>query len=59
MLKSHEKFHSINGKRLILVVDDEEVNQELLGFILQNDYEVLNAYNGTQALEVSRENEDR
>ena len=59
MLKSHEKFHSINGKRLILVVDDEEVNQELLGFILQNDYEVLNAYNGTQALEIIRENEDR
>jgi len=59
MLKSHERFHSVNGKRLILVVDDEDVNQELLGFILQNDYEVLNAYNGNQALEIIRENQER
>ena len=25
MLKSHEKFHSSNGKRLVLVADDEEI----------------------------------
>ena len=30
MLKSHEKFHSSNGKRQILVVDDEMINRELL-----------------------------
>ena len=31
MLKSHEKFHSANGKRLILVADDELINRELPG----------------------------
>ena len=27
MLKSHEKFHSANGKRQVLIVDDEFVNR--------------------------------
>ena len=31
MLKSHEKFHSANGKRLILVADDERINRESRG----------------------------
>ena len=57
MLKSHEKFHSANGKRLVLVVDDELVNRELLGLILQNDYEVLYAESGEEALGIIRENE--
>ena len=29
MLKSHEKFHSANGRRLILIADDELINREL------------------------------
>ncbi len=55
MLKSHEKFHSANGKRLILIVDDEAMNRELLGFILKNEYEVLYAEDGPTALELVRE----
>ena len=46
MLKSHEKFHSANGKRLILVADDEEINREILQYMLQDDYEVLMACDG-------------
>ena len=30
MLISHEKFHSANGKRMILVADDEFINREML-----------------------------
>lgn len=55
MLKSHEKFHSSNGKRQILVADDELVNRELLGAILADDYEVLQASNGQEALDIIRE----
>ena len=41
MLKSHEKFYSTNGKRLILIVDDEQINRMMLGRILEKEYEVL------------------
>ena len=56
MLKSHEKFHSANGKRQILVADDELINREILGMVLQNDYEVLYAVDGRETLDKIREN---
>ena len=40
MLKSHEKFYSTNGKRMILIVDDEQINRMMLGRILEKEYEV-------------------
>ena len=55
MLKSHEKFHSANGKRLVLVVDDEFINRELMGIALEADYEVIFAEDGQQALELIKE----
>ena len=56
MLKSHVKFHSATGKRLILVADDEAINRELLGMIIGEEYEVLYAEDGREALEMIREN---
>ena len=58
MLKSHEKFHSANGKRQVLVVDDELINRELMGIVLENDYEVLFAEDGRQAMDMVRENSE-
>ena len=58
MLKSHEKFHSANGKRQILVVDDEPVNRQLLGLMLENSYEVIYAEDGQQGLAQMRENRE-
>ena len=58
MLKSHEKFHSANGKRLVLIVDDEIVNRELLGGVLKNEYEIIYASNGQEAMERIREFKD-
>ena len=58
MLKSHEKFHSANGKRLVLVVDDEAINRELMGLILESDYELIYAENGQVALEKIRQYRD-
>ena len=54
MLAGDARFHSVNGKRQILIVDDEQVNRELLGFIAARDYDVLYATNGVEALEVMR-----
>ena len=58
MLKTHEKFHSANGKRQILIVDDEAINREILSMMLQEEYEPLLAENGEMALEIIRENSD-
>ena len=59
MLKSHEKFHSANGRRLILIVDDERINREMLGAVLSADYELIFAENGREALEKIRANKDQ
>ena len=52
MLSDVARFHSVNEKRRILIVDDEQVNRELLGFIAAKDYDVLYASDGESALEV-------
>lgn len=42
-------------RRQVLVVDDEAVNRQLLGFIVSRDYDVLYAENGRKALEIIQE----
>ena len=58
MLKSHDRFHSANGKRQVLIVDDEAINRALLGATLEADYELLFAVDGQDALARIRENRD-
>ena len=41
--------------RLVLVVDDFEINRDVLGMILENDYDVLFAENGQEALDLMYE----
>ena len=46
-------------RRRVLVVDDELINRELLGAILENEYEVVKAENGRAAWELlNAENAD-
>ena len=40
--------------KFVLVVDDEEVNREMLGFILGSSYEVMYASDGDEALDKMR-----
>ena len=40
MQDSQATFHSANGRRLVLIVEDEAVNREILGTILGNDFDV-------------------
>ncbi len=54
MSKEHVRFHSENGKRLLLIADDERINREILAGILQSDYESLLAEDGLTALEAAR-----
>ena len=51
MFKSHDKFYSSDGKRTLLIVEDEEINRELLGLALKDDFRIIYAENGSIALE--------
>ena len=42
----------------VLVVDDQEINRDVLGMILEDDYEVLYAENGRKAMEKIKANQD-
>ena len=54
MMKSYETIYSANGKRQILVADDEIINREMLGEILKSEYEVIFACDGEETLEMAR-----
>lgn len=51
-------FHE-EEKRLILIVDDEVTNQAILKGILEEQFEILTAGTGTDALAVIHENRER
>lgn len=51
MPEKNLKFHSSNGKRTILIVEDEMVNRELLRLILQEKYNLVFAETGAVAQE--------
>ena len=58
MLKSHGKFNSKSGKRLVLIVDDEQVNREILSHIANEDFDPITASDGYEAMTLIRENKD-
>ncbi len=58
MLKTHEKFYSANGRRLVLIVDDQVHFRELLAKVLEEKYETIAASDGETALELIREHGD-
>ena len=46
----------VNGKRQILVAEDEFINRELLKNILCSDYDIIEAEDGAMALELIKQN---
>lgn len=46
------KSKQIQKPQQVLVVDDHEINRDALGIILEEDYEVLYAVNGKEALDI-------
>jgi len=55
MLKSHVKFHSVAGKRLVLIVDDGIINREMLRNIIKDDFDTVMAEDGEEAVEKIKE----
>ena len=56
MYQNFGRFHSADGKRQVLVVEDEQINREILGMMLENDFHLLYAENGREGLELIRAN---
>jgi len=48
----------IQRPRIALVVDDQEINRDVLGVILQDQFEILYAENGQEALDIMRAHAD-
>ena len=45
--------------QLVLIVDDQEINRDVLGMILEDSYEILYACDGKEALKIIEEYRDR
>ena len=50
---------SVSAKKTVLIVDDNAVNRQILRRILSQQYEVLEATDGREALDVFEEHQDR
>ena len=46
------KSKQIQRPQLVLVVDDHEINRDAIGVILEDDYEIIYAENGREALDM-------
>ena len=53
------RSNNIQRPRLVLVVDDHEINRDVLGMVLEDDYEVIFAENGKEALDLMYANAER
>ena len=49
----------LNKPQLVLIVDDQEINRDVLGMILEDYYEILYASNGREALEMIERYKDK
>lgn len=49
----------IKKTHFVLVVDDQEINRDVLGMILEDDYEVIYAENGLEAIEKIKDNQEK
>ena len=49
----------LGHRRLVLVVEDQDINRDVLGMILEDEYDIIYATNGKEALESMQEYIDR
>ncbi len=49
----------LERRHLILVVEDQEINRDVLGMILEDDYDLLYAENGVEGLELMQIYQDK
>ena len=55
----NDNFVFGNEKRLILIADDEYINREILGNILNDEYDIIYAEDGMEAYDLMNKNKDK
>ena len=55
---TYDPIPVIQSRKRILIADDIEMNREILGDLLEDDYDILYASDGVEALEVLRNHKD-
>ncbi len=58
METDYGEFIARGGRRTILIAEDEMINREILGQMLNDEYEIIYACDGEEAMEKIRENAD-
>ena len=53
-----EELHAISVRKCILIADDIEMNRDILGDLLKDDYDILFARDGVETLEVLRSHKE-
>ena len=53
------KSKQLKKPQLVLIVDDQEINRDLLGMILEDYYEIIYASNGREALDLIQQHRNR
>ena len=55
------RSNNMQRPKKVLIVDDQEINRDALEIIMENDYDIIFAENGVQALDLMRrhKNESR
>lgn len=53
-----EYIPAINSRKCILIADDIEMNREILGDLLEDEYDILYASDGVETLDVLRSHKD-
>lgn len=56
---AYEYIPAINARKHILIVDDVEMNREIMGDLLQDDYDILYASDGIETLDILRSHKDK
>ena len=52
------KEKELEGKRTILIVDDEEINGDILSSFLDDEFEIRRAFNGKECLDIIAKEHD-
>ena len=55
----YDQIQAVKKPQLVLIVDDQEINRDVLGMILEDDYETIYASNGQEALELIEQYRDK
>ena len=56
MQKAKNSFRAIHTRRTVLIAEDELPNQMMLGYMLEQEYDILYAGNGQEVMETLRQN---